>query len=417
MRSRKVYPSLDAQSILNENCAKIIEGRKLELLRNTNRLTISLLWEIGTLLNEFAIGHHNNSDVLFEPLRKVLISEFGIPFNLENFQAIRMFAANCSRQCLNEFAATLDWRYVKCLLELKTEEEWGYYVGRTHIEQLSPGALKQRIAVDRQGLTIKIRSAPKFSFLDFMLHPDNRAKLLVENYFANPSLPFYRLLLTPREKPLIAEGKKAAWPIGQEDLLFAILSEVVKFQQQLHSWLNLRFNLLFWDIGKRIEEVFAMMGIPLINQKSYCQSLSEYLEPKFGQLFARKQLGYSVMFAEHYTTDIAAINFATGLHWQHIVLLLPLADMEAKLFYQSIVVKDKLTAISLKRLIKDKTYEKVESKNDHQSVGLDETNATSSITKRSKALSISVTPFNETILGGYINVLNDKDFIGFMNIV
>lgn len=125
---------------------------------------------------------------------------------------------------------------------------------------------------------------------------------------------------------------------NEQDLLNK-LSELVEFSNaQLVSQANSAFTLMFWQIGKHIND-FLLRDNRAEYGKYIMSTLSTHLSEKYGNNFELRNLRRMRQFAEQFTDIETVSTLSTQLHWSHLVELLPLKTTEAKLFYANKVAE------------------------------------------------------------------------------
>lgn len=120
---------------------------------------------------------------------------------------------------------------------------------------------------------------------------------------------------------------------------------------------NSTITLLFWHIGDRINKEI------LNNQRAYygkqvVVSLSQQLAIKYGKSFEEKNLRRMLQFAEQFSDEQIVVTLSRQLSWSHILILLPLKNNEAKLFYANAVSAQSLGVRELRKKIANKEFER-----------------------------------------------------------
>jgi len=124
--------------------------------------------------------------------------------------------------------------------------------------------------------------------------------------------------------------------------LFKELSLLIeKSKQKTFSQVKSTINLLFWQIGKRINDEIlhnkrAEYGTQVV------ANLAEKLSNKYGRSFEIKNLRRMMQFAEQFHDQKIVVPLARQLSWSHIIILLPLKTLNEKLFYAQLVNKEGL---------------------------------------------------------------------------
>lgn len=116
------------------------------------------------------------------------------------------------------------------------------------------------------------------------------------------------------------------------DIVLEISALIEESKQQVVRTANSTLTLLFWHVGKRInEEVLkndrAQYG------KQIIASVSAQLELKYGRNFAEKNLRRMMQFALEFSDFEIVVPLARQLTWSHFLLLIPLKSIESKIYY------------------------------------------------------------------------------------
>jgi predicted nuclease of restriction endonuclease-like (RecB) superfamily len=144
------------------------------------------------------------------------------------------------------------------------------------------------------------------------------------------------------------------------DPLFLELSSLIeKSRKQAVSQAQSAVTLLFWQIGKRINEEIlhnkrAEYG------KQIVPELSEKLSAKYGRNFELRNLRRMMQFAEQFPDKKIVSPLATQLTWSHFIELLPVENIEAKLFYANAAIDENLGKRGLRDLIERKVFERTQ---------------------------------------------------------
>jgi hypothetical protein len=127
--------------------------------------------------------------------------------------------------------------------------------------------------------------------------------------------------------------------IIETDLLNEISQLVEQTQQQVIVQNNSSLTLLFWEVGFRINETI------LHNKRSeygkqIVPTLSVQLENKYGRNFEEKNLRRMMQFAD----KEIVVTLSRQLSWSHFLAIIPIENLEAKLFYAN-QVGDQLMSV------------------------------------------------------------------------
>lgn len=118
--------------------------------------------------------------------------------------------------------------------------------------------------------------------------------------------------------------------------LFSELSELIeKSQQQVVSYANSTLTILFWQVGKRINEDV------LNNQRaSYGKQIVSLiairLEEKYGRNFTEKNIRRMMQFAQEFPDFQIVVPLSRQLSWSQFLGLIPKKELEKKL-HQALV--------------------------------------------------------------------------------
>jgi predicted nuclease of restriction endonuclease-like (RecB) superfamily len=145
-----------------------------------------------------------------------------------------------------------------------------------------------------------------------------------------------------------------------EDDLYRELSLLIeKSKQKAVFQIKSTVNLLFWQIGKKINDEIlhnkrAEYGVQVVT------NLAEKLSAKYGRNFALRNLRRMMQFAVDFPDKKIVSTLSTQLSWSHIIELLPLQTMDAKLFYANEIMEQGLGIRELRKSIATKTFERTQ---------------------------------------------------------
>ena len=116
------------------------------------------------------------------------------------------------------------------------------------------------------------------------------------------------------------------------------LSQLIEqSQQKVVSQVNNALTILFWNIGRRInEEVLKNKRAEYAGQ--IVSTVSTQLKNQYGKNFEMRNLRRMMQFATQFTDLNILISLSSYLSWSHFVELLPLKSQEARLFYTRLAV-------------------------------------------------------------------------------
>ncbi|UAY55664.1 PDDEXK nuclease domain-containing protein [Arachidicoccus terrestris] len=146
--------------------------------------------------------------------------------------------------------------------------------------------------------------------------------------------------------------------LAHSDKLYDELSHLIEqSKSQVTTQLNSGIIMLYWLIGGRINADI------LQNQRAdygreIVVTLSRQLVKNYGRSFEEKNLRRMMQFSDQFVDKGIVVTLSRQLSWSHILVLLPLKTMEAKLYYAGVVNKDKIGVRSLRKSILNKEFER-----------------------------------------------------------
>jgi len=154
-----------------------------------------------------------------------------------------------------------------------------------------------------------------------------------------------------------SKTKKIIKPLTEEHL-FKELSQLIEHsQRQAVSQINSTLTLLFWQIGKKINEEI-LQNRRADYGKQIVSTLSTQLKNKFGKNFELRNVRRMMQFAEQFQTIEIVTTLSQHLSWSHFVEILPIKKQDAKMFYAQEAINQKLGIRELRNLISRKTFER-----------------------------------------------------------
>jgi predicted nuclease of restriction endonuclease-like (RecB) superfamily len=157
------------------------------------------------------------------------------------------------------------------------------------------------------------------------------------------------------------EQREDARQVIPADMLYNELSLLIeKNKQKVVSHAKSTINLLFWQVGKRINDKIlhnkrAEYGAQII------PALAERLSATYATYsrnFELRNLRRMMQFADEFPDKKIVSTLSTQLSWSHIIELLPLQTMDAKLFYANEAIVQGQGIRELRKAIATKTFER-----------------------------------------------------------
>jgi len=134
---------------------------------------------------------------------------------------------------------------------------------------------------------------------------------------------------------------------------------IEKSKQQVQHTANSALTLLFWHVGKRINDEIlnnerAQYG------KQIVASVSEQLELKYGRNFTEKNVRRMMQFALEFTDLEIVVPLARQLTWSHFLAIIPLKSVESKMYYAQNAIAQNWGKRELRNQITRKAFERNE---------------------------------------------------------
>lgn len=145
---------------------------------------------------------------------------------------------------------------------------------------------------------------------------------------------------------------------NDEQELLRRLSGLIEYsKQRISSQANSVLTMLFWEIGKDIND-FVLGNERAEYGKHIMSTVATHLTEKYGNNFELRNLRRMRQFAEQFADTEIVTTLSTQLHWSHLVELLPLKTLEAKLFYANQVAENNWGVRELRKQKDKKLYER-----------------------------------------------------------
>jgi predicted nuclease of restriction endonuclease-like (RecB) superfamily len=156
----------------------------------------------------------------------------------------------------------------------------------------------------------------------------------------------------------MAKAAKKKVEIHTEEYLLKELAQLIEqSQQQVVAQANSTLTLLFWQVGKRINENI-LQNKRADYGKRIVPTVSAQLEIRFGRNFTEKNVRRMIKFAEQFPDMKIVVPLARQLSWSHFVELLPLKSGEAQVFYAQVAATQTLGIRDLRKQISLKAFER-----------------------------------------------------------
>lgn len=148
-------------------------------------------------------------------------------------------------------------------------------------------------------------------------------------------------------------------PYNHHKLFDELSALIEQGKQKITFAANSTLTLLFWHIGKRINEE-VLNNERAEYGKLIVPTLSAQLQSKYGRNFEEKNLRRMMQFSEQFTDLEIVVPLARQLSWSHFLILFPLKSMDAKLFYAQKATEEVWGKRELRSQIARKAFERNE---------------------------------------------------------
>lgn len=151
-------------------------------------------------------------------------------------------------------------------------------------------------------------------------------------------------------------SKKEFFP-PQKHLALEIKQLIEQSRQQVAVAVNSAITLLYWQVGKRINEEI------LQNQRAdygeqIVQSLAAQLTEAYGKGWGKRQLHHCLGFAETFPDFTIVHTLCTQLSWSHIRLIIPMKSELQRQFYIEMCKLEKWSVRTFQERINSMLYER-----------------------------------------------------------
>lgn len=151
-------------------------------------------------------------------------------------------------------------------------------------------------------------------------------------------------------------NQKSSQP--EEATLFKEIATLIdKSKMQVMAQVNSAMTLLFWQVGKRIND-HILDSQRAEYGKQIIVTLSRQLEERYGRNFEEKNLRRMLQFAVAFPEKEKVVTLSRQLSWSHFLALIPLKSEEERWFYSHQAIKEQLGVRGLRKQIKQKSYER-----------------------------------------------------------
>ena len=146
-------------------------------------------------------------------------------------------------------------------------------------------------------------------------------------------------------------------PNDSQLLLQEIVNLIEKSQSQVSFQVNSAVTMLFWQVGNRINQEI-LQNKRADYGKRIVPTVSAQLENLYGRNFTEKNVRRMMQFAEQFTDIEIVVTLSRQLSWSHLLVIIPLKNLEAKLFYAQKSSEANWGVRELRKHITEKVFER-----------------------------------------------------------
>lgn len=158
----------------------------------------------------------------------------------------------------------------------------------------------------------------------------------------------------------VMEKKSGITQPAADLILLQDLSALIEqSRKQIAVAANSALTMMFWQVGKRIND-HVLKNKRAEYGKEIVPTMSTKLREKYGKNFEEKNLRRMMQFAEQFSDERIVVTLSRQLSWSHILDLLPLKSIEAKLYYAKQTAEQLWSVRELRKQIATKSFERSE---------------------------------------------------------
>ena len=147
--------------------------------------------------------------------------------------------------------------------------------------------------------------------------------------------------------------------LNTSNLLLELSFLIEESKQQVAKVANSTLTLLFWHVGKRIQEE-VLKNERAEYGKQIVGTVARQLELKYGRNFTEKNVRRMIRFAQEFSDYNILPPLVAQLSWSHFLILIPLKSKEAKLYYAQNCMEQNWGKRELRNQIQRKAFERTE---------------------------------------------------------
>ncbi|PCJ18923.1 MAG: hypothetical protein COB02_09295 [Candidatus Cloacimonadota bacterium] len=147
-------------------------------------------------------------------------------------------------------------------------------------------------------------------------------------------------------------------PTIQNKILITDLSNLIEqSQQKVISQVNSGITVLFWQIGKKIND-HILKNKRAEYGKEVISSISSNLKLKYGKNFEERNLRRMVQFTEKFIDFQIVVTLSPQLTWSHFICLFSIKKDDARIFYAHKIQEESWSVRFTRKQIETKSFER-----------------------------------------------------------
>ncbi len=370
-----------ANDDLFNDLSEMVMQKKWELLNATNYKKIVLFRRIGVDYNQ-CINQYRTKQIgklLPENVSLCLVSSYGPYFQEKSLKKMGNFVDKFTDITIFADISAISWNHILLLLNVKNQDALLFYIKLTIEKGLNVKSLRKEISTktferhmsSTHNFNKNFSSGEKSkNFVPIWAIAQNlRNYSIIDNFFDDSLLPIFRCLTEPNVLGVSDKLEKNLSKVEKQ--LFDTISQRIKeFQSWYNRRLNADLNKFFWEVGSKIKEITKSNsedGELKINIKN----LATKLEKAYGKTFNERGLNQMLRCAEQFPELAIFTRVAYLVSWEHIMFLLPLQGLEAKLFYARLSADQGMDPDDLQKEVIKNTYEETSGAKEQEQQALD----------------------------------------------
>ena len=146
--------------------------------------------------------------------------------------------------------------------------------------------------------------------------------------------------------------------ISNTSFINEVKTLIEQSKQQVSVAVNATMSMLYWQIGKRINQEIKGKDRTELYGKEIVATLWRQLTEEYGTAFSEKNLRRMTQFANTFPDEKIVVSLIRQLSWSHIKILIPIEDEIKRMFYAEICKLEKWSVRTFQERINSMLYER-----------------------------------------------------------